>query len=546
MARHLQSNAAQPDDQTLGSRIRALRRQQGLTQTQLAAVRSARPSRNVIFGISFLVALSCLFVAAWVCWLPVGPLPTDDMFYIDAAFKLQSGTYEAPTPSFPYHHYLRWPVILPLAALFSVFGVSEKVIGAYTLIYFVAISAATYFLVLRLYGRHLFAAVSCLAVFIVPAQMTPLLVRSEPAALFWALVSLLLAASGGRRYNRLKLLTSGASFALAINATQIAAFSAPIVPLMLWYLRPEDANVKAVARRICFFLLGLWLTYEAIMILEWIFLGDYLIQYKAIKWWHLPLTDAVVPLSAYVDPDNRTYFLFGLLLNTMRSNPVLFALLVLLFIARLATPPFGNRASAALLCMSFVAIIAVEMAGALVIQKLYVRFLAIPFYVLSIYLLIQVVGWIHSRRVHLLCLSAILLLLLGIHTRRNVTQYFVEGDAFHYYRDPIRLIKQHIINRGDQPKKVCIFFENDGLHGLIQWNWAVKCYSDYYLADTEILTKTTPTNVDDRLTYFVSVSPTGRAVLNAGFEKLPYPDLRAQSRPNVYVLQPDDDRRGVD
>jgi len=37
MARSRRSNAAQPDDRTLGSRIRALRRQQGLTQTQLAA-----------------------------------------------------------------------------------------------------------------------------------------------------------------------------------------------------------------------------------------------------------------------------------------------------------------------------------------------------------------------------------------------------------------------------------------------------------------------------------------------------------------------------
>lgn len=514
----------------------------GISNVGTLAVIPSKPSRGGLFRVSFLVGLCCVYLAVYIYLLPVGPLPTDDLFYIDAAFKLQSGTYEAPTRGFPYHHYLRWPVTLPLAALFFLFGVSEKTIGAYTLMYLMGISAATYFLILRLYGKHYLAAVASLAMVVVPAQMVTIMVRSEPAALFWALVSLFLAAAPGRRFGRLKLLASGACFAFAVNATMIAVFSAPMVPIMLWYLRRRGTHAKTLARSVGLFVLGLWLTYEAIMILEWIFLGDYLIQYKAVKWWHLQLTNEVVPLSAYFDPDNHAYFLFGLLLNVLRSHPVLIALVLLLLIARLAAPPGHDRASAALLGMSLVSIITIELAGALVVQKLYIRFLAIPFYLLCVYLLIQTTKLMQTRRLGLVGVSAVLLLLLGIHVQRNAGQYLTEDHFLHYYRDPIRLIKADIAEK-DTPSEVTrVFFENNGLHYLIPWNWAVNCYSDYDLAGVEVLTNTVPSGNQAELTYFVSVSPPGPELIDAGFVRLAYPKPRAQLRPDVYVCWPDDRR----
>jgi hypothetical protein len=514
----------------------------GLSNGGTLAVIPSKPSPGVLFWVSFFVVLCGLYSAVYIHLLPVGPLPTDDLFYIDAAFKLQSGTYEAPTRGFPYHHYLRWPVILPLAALFFLFGVSEKTIGAYTLIYLMGISTATYFLILRLYGKHYLAAVASLAIVVVPAQMVTILVRSEPAALFWALVSLFLVAVPGRRFGRLKLLASGACFAFAVNATMIAVFSAPMVPIMLWYLRRRGANAKTLARSVGLFLLGLWLTYEAIMLLEWIFLGDYLIQYKAIKWWHLRPTDEVVSLSAYFDPDNRAYFVFGLLLNTLRSHPVLIALALLLLIARLATPLSRDRASAALLGMSLVSIITVELAGAFVVQKLYIRFLAIPFYLLCVYLLIQTTKLMQTRRLGLLGVSAVLLLLLGIHVQRNAGQYLTEDHVLHYYRDPIRLIKADIAEKDARSEVARVFFENNGLYGLIPWNWAVNCYSDYDLVGVEVLTSRVPSGNQEELTYFVSVSPPGQELIDAGFVKLAYPEPRVQLRPDVYVYWPGDRR----
>ncbi len=506
----------------------------------------SKPSRGGLFRVSFFVGLCCLYLAVYICVLPVGPLPTDDLFYIDAAFKLQSGTYEAPTLGFPYHHYLRWPVTLPLAASFFLFGVSEKTIGAYTLMYLVGISAATYFLILRLYGRQVLAAVASLAIVVVPAEIVTIVVRSEPAALFWALVSLLLAAAPGRRFGRLKLLASGACFALAVNATMIAVFSAPMVPIMLWYLRRRSTEAKTLARSVGLFVLGLWLAYEAIMILEWIFLGDYLIQYKAVKWWHLQLTNEVVPLSAYFDPDNRSYFVFGLLLTVLRSHPVLIALVLLLLIARQAAGFGRDRASAALLGMSLVSIITVELARSLVVQKHYIRFLAIPFYLLCVYLLIQITKLMLTRRMGLLGVSAVLLLLLGIHVTRNAGQYVREDHFLHYYRDPIRLIKADIAEKDARAEVARVFFENNGLDYLIPWNWAVNCYSDYDLVGAEVLTNAVPSGHPEELTYFVSVSPPGPELIDAGFVKLAYPQPRAQSRPGVYVCWPGDRHLGAE
>ncbi len=507
---------------------------------------AARNRSSLLCG-SFLLLLSGLYVFLFIQYLPVGPAPTDDLFYVDAAHKLYSGTYTAPTKNFPYHHYLRWPVNLVIVGLFWLFGACEKTVGAYTLVHWLAISFLTYFVVFRLYGRHVYAAAASLAPLLMPASMQTFLVRSEPAAITWTLASFAFLVVRRPGWPRVRLLASGAAMALAVNATQVTAFSVPIVLVLIRHLHVKDANRRTLLRKMAIFLVGLWAAYEMIMILEWIFLGDYLIQYKSITWWHMRPTEDAPTLAAFFDPDNRLHFVLGLLLNLIRQQPLFIAVVVLVLLGdrarlgRLTTP------STLLLTMCLVSILCIEVFGAPVIRKVYVRFLAIPVYLLCVYLLIHLVALVRFDvfRADTVGLKVVLLLVFGIYAIRNCSANLTVDRWVPYYRNPIRIIMADVVAHGASPRDTDILFEDEGIHGLIQWDWAVRCYSDYTLAAADVFTKAKPSRRrTDQLTYFVATTDTPVDMARWGFTRLDDAKPPARPCPKVYVYRPS--RRGQD
>src|ERR1039458_8182598 len=106
----------------------------------LVAASQPRPHREDLFRTPKWVLLAATAIVAVVILfylhaaLALWPSPSDDLFYIDAAWNLQNGTYRPPWAGAPYHHYLRWPVVLPLAALIRLFGVSQKSIAVFSIL----------------------------------------------------------------------------------------------------------------------------------------------------------------------------------------------------------------------------------------------------------------------------------------------------------------------------------------------------------------------------------------------------------------------------
>ena len=146
-----------------------------------------RSPPGIISGGFVVIALSIVPLIAFL--VRPAPRPTDDLFYIDAAYRISDGTYMTPTESFPYHHYLRWPVVLPLAGLFRAIGPTPTAIAAHTAIHLFLIGLTTYFIARRLSASPVHAALAALTPLVVPAELMAFLVRSESAVLLWTLLA---------------------------------------------------------------------------------------------------------------------------------------------------------------------------------------------------------------------------------------------------------------------------------------------------------------------------------------------------------------------
>lgn len=484
--------------------------------------------------------LLVLCAAIFLIVLPIGPSPSDDLFYIDAAHRLQARTYQAPSEQFPYHHYLRWPVTLPLALLFALFGLSGKTIAAFTAFHLFGVCALTYSIALRLYGRRILAMLAALAPFMIPESLLPWLVRAEPPCLLWALVALQLTLSGG---GLLRTFAAGLCMAVAANAQQVALFAVPGIALLT--LRQTSSANRRAARTVSL-LAGVTAGVLGIMCLEWLLLGDFWIELKSMKWWHLrPIyrTSASDGLAGFLDPSDERRFVLGFLKNLSHAFPLMSAafcggvVLRILAWRRVLTPSRDMILAAGL------TIGLLEMLGPLAVEKTYIRFLVIPLYLICIEFIALVYETAIAKPARWWSrLPTLALAVAAIpHLKDNLERLTRVPEHMRYYADPVRLIAADIRQRRVLPRKVLLLFQDKGLPGLIDWSWAVQCYSDYRLADAKIRERIrVPPRDHARVTYFVGTEP--GPFESAGFKVITYPHGQQEaSRPQVLVHETSQD-----
>lgn len=500
----------------------------------------AHPSRGSAL---FAFALIAVVYAAITPLLPVGPSPSDDLFYIDAAHEIATGTYQAPTPARPYHHYLRWPVTLPLAGIFATVGPGNAALAIYQLANLVAIALLATLLVHALTRDWAIAAVAALAPLLMPVDVLPVLIRSEPAALIAALASMTLAAIAYRRPRILPILC-GMCMAVAVNANNVSVFATPLPLLLLVDNRDESLSWKKRIRRMLLFVFGAWLMYESIMFTEWLVLGDHMIQLKAMRWWHFRLTESHTGWSAHFDPHDKERFVLGLSTNLVRRYPLF---VLALFFAALIIPltvPRIRAFSSRILPGALASIVLLEVAGGFVIQKIYLRFLAIPCFIIVVTLAAVVAGLFRRtrhgaaspiRRRPVAITSSLLAIILPItfFECANARSMFTDDAPTRFYHDPVNLILHDMKRRKLHAHQVAILCDRPGAPGLIPWRIALPCYSGFRLSDAAFGDNIASTQSADRAFTYLIITDKKNAIPQ-GFVEVSNPAGPSACGPRVF------------
>lgn len=429
-----------------------------------------------------------------VCWLLVAAVlvlfpslnsvrPTDDMFYVDAAWRLQSGTFEAPTPNSPYHHYLRWPVILPLSGLMALLGPSVILFKMYSLLYFVICSFALFLIIKKENPDSQWAWIGSLAPLIVPFEVLSPRVLSESVALAWFVTGLALAICVQGRWRNVALVLAGVCAAVAINAAQVLLFATPAIWFASWYYNQVRAERKWTDVLVAGLVpaLGAIAAYLIIIVMEGMVLGDALIQIKAIGWWHMktisPASESFASLFNLGSPNN----IFGYLSNLTRAHFVFFLFLLCLGAIVLRWSP---KLPSVILISGLIAFVALEVISPVVVDKDYLRFVATPLVLIVAGCVATIVP---TLRTISLCadekvLFASLLLTAGLgfsFSARSNLASLQDDNWTTYFRAPIELIGETIAGYRIADADSAIHIIDSDIPGLIPWGIAANVYSQY-------------------------------------------------------------------
>jgi len=465
------------------------------------------------------------------------PRPTDDLFYVDAAWKIQSGHYTAPTPDFPYHHYLRWSVILPLALVMKLFGASEAVLRLYPLIYMGGASLLFAAVARTLTQSTPAAFAAALVPLLLPWGMAGVRILSEGPALAWFAVGLAVVIFWGDRAPRRALIAAGACTALTISANQTAVFSAFLLPLFV--LLREDGNWRRRAIQIAIaYGAGLFGTYALIILAEGIAFGDPLIEVHAVSWWHFKSIEGETATfwREFFNPASNEFAL-GFLVQILRSYPV-FALL-LLVLAALAGRGLRNHNLVTLFGCGLLAWLALEFLGPFVVRKMYLRFAILPVATVTFCLACAAAEAMPTfqSRWPAAAFAAALLFLAPMQTWENIKAAHNDVPT-NYYREPFHMVVQHWTKTLPRAKSDDIVVVSDvpTLPGLIGMPWAHNAYTHYKLLDrfrqgaaADALSNPAPVR------YFITQNGPGPELAGRGFVEIPPDPTVTDKHARVFV-----------
>lgn len=256
------------------------------------------------------------------------PRPTDDMFYIDAAWNLQNGTYAPPSAAAPYHHYLRWPVVLPLSFAMSIFGASEALLRLFPLAYPLLASAALAITARRFSREPAVWIAAAASPLLIPTEVMAHRVLSESASVAWFVVAIATLATIGRSKPRRALFVAGVCVAIATNAAQVALFSAPALPLFALLIQDRRAwTAQGAVEAVFWSALGFLVMYAAIASAEWLAFGDPLIQFRSVMMWHAKSLDQGTSLIERLLHPESPSFIAGFSLGFLKKHTLLVAIL---------------------------------------------------------------------------------------------------------------------------------------------------------------------------------------------------------------------------
>lgn len=469
--------------------------------TRHSAVMRATGGLRVPKAITILLAVAAgIAVAVYaVRVFAAPPLPTDDMFYIDAAWTVQNGSYRQPHPGYPFHHYLRWAVVLPLAGLIRMLGMSQAALGLHVL----AWSGLVAFLLFRLLRelgaptRH--AALGAFAPLLLPPTIFPPRVLSEGPECAYLLASCVLLV-GARARDGLRHVLAGAMLALAVNATMVAVFSS-FVPLLAWALdrrrRGTDEEARSLLRVVFLYGAGAAVTYGGILLVEGLVFGNPLIEYDALTWWHFDHRSRSDTALSW-NPDDPSTFVFAFALNLVRQQSTWLLFLGASAAAAGVLVALGwhdrsRRVAATMVTLGVGTYAVLELIAPLVIDKQPLRYLALPSLLLTAGALIVLgatVDGVSARPARLAIVGGLVLAasVLFVSNLRELDP----NDATTHYRDACSSVfEDAMVRRRAHPGRwrAVIASEVSELPHLVWYGLACRVYSSYRLENVRYVAR---------------------------------------------------------
>lgn len=493
-------------------------------------------------------ALVAVAYAAVTPFLPVGPAPSGDLHFVDAAYRIIDGSYEVPSGARPIHQSVRWPVVLPLSGLFATFGPGDTSLAIFSLSCLVGIALLAATIVHRITRDWVIASATALTPLLMPVDVLPIAIRGEGPAMLGVLASIVLAVHSSRG-TRLYPLLSGICMAVAVIADHAAFFSAIIPMMLLLNNGAESLTLIKRLRRVVLFALGGCLLCVLMLFGEWLAFGDPLIQLKAFGRAHFPLNADRVSWSARLDPNEPERFVLGLLTWLVREQSV-FVLAMLFSALSIALTTIRVRTLAGRILPGAIAsLIAIDIFGGFLLPDRSLRQLSVPSFVIWMTMIAVIVGifrrglrgkssLLDRRPIAAMSVGSAFTITLIIFATRNSPRMLTNAESTCFYRDPIRLVSLDIHKRELNPSEIVIVTDSLNEAGLIPQRLAVRCYSAFEFVDTDIGSLgVTSQPAFGKFVYYILADGASRPP--DGAEVLDYPIERAIERPRVYFCEMD-------
>ncbi len=493
-------------------------------------------------------ALVAVAYAAVTPFLPVGLTPTDDLHYVDAAYRIVDGSYDVPSHERRIHQSVRWPVVLPLSGLFATFGPGDTSLAIFSLGCLVGIALLASTIVHCITRDWVIASAAALTPLLMPADVLPILIRGEGPAVLGVLASIVLAVYSSRG-TRLFPLLSGMCMAVAFIADHTAVFSTFIPMMLLLNNGAESLTLVTRLRRGVLFAFGGCLVCMSMLFGEWLAFGDPLIQFKAFGWEHFPLNVDRVLWSARLDPNDPERFVLGLLTWLVREQSV-FALAMLFAAMSIALTTIRVRTLAGRILPGAIAsLIAIDIVSCFLLPHRSLRQLSVPCFVIWMTMIAVIAGifrrdlrgkssLLDRQPMAAMAVGSAFALALIIFATINSPRMLTNAESICFYRDPIRLISLDMHKRELNASEIVIVTDPSNDPGLIPQRLAVRCYSAFEFADTAIGSLgTTSQPAVGKFVYYILADGASRPP--DGAEVLDYPFERAIARPRVYFCDTD-------
>ncbi len=264
--------------------------------------------------IAIIIFVSAFFI---ITWNNVGvPGASDDALYIDAAYSFQTGNYKLKHVSF--HHYLRWPVIIPLALFIKILGPSPNTYSIFVFSIYLLIALCSLFILKSYKVKTPLALLSLLTPILVPVNVLSPQVLSEPISVLLCLLIILCHRKNHALNSKSYYFFIGLLIALFVNCTHINMLYIPLMVSFFAYEKSKDliSYLKCSISIVLFSLVF----YLCIMSMEYIFFDDFFLQYNKIMNWHFKHHSLKSNLQKIFSTQDYNHFILGYLVILFKTN----------------------------------------------------------------------------------------------------------------------------------------------------------------------------------------------------------------------------------
>jgi hypothetical protein len=423
------------------------------------------------------------FIALILCAFRI-PSVDDEMFYLDAAWNLQNGTYVAPSLSSPYHHYIRWAVVFPAAILIKLFGSSFFVYNIIAIFPYVISSVIIYQIFDIFFKEVLFKISIAITPIVLAFIFNEPRVLSEGHSIMWLLISVL---SLFYIKNSWRYLVGGFLYSFAVNCNLVNIFYL-LTPLIFITIFEKNLYMtyswRNLAQKVFTYTLGFMLGLLFILYIDFIMTGDPLLQYKIIKIWHFNSLEDM-NLSKYLFDLKSNMFLFGFIIGIIKKNSILTALIIFWSIVnfKLMRPEVIKKDITLITIFAWAFFVAglhglllIELFGSFVIDKYYLRFISIPITFLTLSVMIRILEFAKdSQRLKDISLSCISLFLLGFLIIFSTSKLAIKKQiqcGMPYFEE-IKAISS------DSKSDPVIIISQASIPGLVPYSIALRVFSNF-------------------------------------------------------------------